>query len=729
MNNEFWRWPLLAGVVVLMVHPAAVAETVDQRLENLANGVQVTVDSLAQGERIEITDVQIEDTATGFTLRLVTNGELVGTDPAIADSAALVTIPNAVLQLTDGDEFLVDNPADEITLITVTNVSDNQVQIAVTGTDAAPDLDISTAATGLLVSVTPGIPTVQAPDDDALRIVVTGEEEDDYFVPNATTATRTDAEIFDIPASIQVIPQQVLEDQQVIRIEEVLRNVSGVTFTGTGEGRDQEIGLRGFDSAPILRNGFRLYETNSREPIVIENLERIEVLKGPTSILYGEIQPGGVVNVVTKKPLAEPYYAVELQLDSRELIRPSIDLSGPLTSDSSVRYRLNALYENSEDFRDFDTDIEQFFISPVLAWDIGEQTDLTVQLEYLDQERPSDFGLIAAEGEVVDIPFDRIIGEPDDLYKEEFLSVGYDVEHRFNENWKVRNAFRYRTQDFSSNIAFTTFFEETTGTAFRSWALQEQELESYSLQSNVLGEFTTGSIEHDLLFGVDLDWTDSELVTFFDLFAESEIDIFNPVYGTVPRPDFSSVPRLQNFETRTDRLGVFLQDQISFFDNLILVGGLRYDTVDQELINGPTFFDSVGSEDSRYDDAVTPRIGLVYQPSESISLYGSYSRSFTPNSGVTSGGDFLEPEEGEGFEVGVKAELLRDKMFATLAFFDIIKQNVATADPNDPFASVATGELRSRGIELDISGEILPGWNVIASYRHLQNINSDKKSW
>ena len=191
MNKKRCGWPLLAGLVVLMVHPVAAARTVDQRLAN-----QVAPDFLAQGERVDITHIQVEETATGLTLQLVTNGALTIDDPVITGNAVLVTIPNAGLRLADGDEFVASGPADGIAQINVTSLPDNQVQIAITGTDAAPDLEISTAATGLLVSVTPGMPTVQAsdqaPENDTLRLVVTGEEEDGYFTPDASTATRTD---------------------------------------------------------------------------------------------------------------------------------------------------------------------------------------------------------------------------------------------------------------------------------------------------------------------------------------------------------------------------------------------------------------------------------------------------------------------------------------------------------------------------------------------------------
>lgn len=173
-------------------------------------------------------------------------------------------------------------------------------------------------------------------------------------------ATRTDTPLRDIPQSIQVVPQEVIRDQQVTRLDEALRNVSGVTFRGDAQSRGEEYTIRGFDNVPILRDGFRRYGSFESFPEVA-NLERVEVLKGPASILYGEIQPGGLINLVSKKPLAEPFYEAELQVGNWGFVRPRIDISELLTNDGRLRYRLNALYSTGESFRGFDQDERRFF--------------------------------------------------------------------------------------------------------------------------------------------------------------------------------------------------------------------------------------------------------------------------------------------------------------------------------------------------------------------------------
>lgn len=451
------------------------------------------------------------------------------------------------------------------------------------------------------------------------------------------------------------------------------------------------------------------------------NLERIEVLKGPASVLYGESEPGGLINLVTKKPTSTPFYDAQVQFGNRSFISPSIDLSGPLTDDGNLLYRLNALYRSSDDIQDVDRNIERFYIAPVVTWKISDRTDLTFELEYLNEERPPNFGIPAIGNEIADIPFDRITNEPDDFSEEEYISAGYDFEHRFNDNWKLRNAFRFTKQNALLEVAYPFEIDEETGTVTRFWAAQPQEGESYSLQTSAIGEFATGAVDHELLFGVDLNSTTdnfNDLIRLDDA-NPLELNLFDPVYGTAPRPDFDELPLISDRETETRRLGVFIQDRVSLGDSFFLLAGLRYDTVKQTINNNPTDFEPTSTETTQNNDALIPRVGVVYKPIEDISLYASYSQSFTPNPETTSDGEGLDPERGEGFEVGIKSELLEDRLFATLAYFNITKQNVASEDPDDPFSFVATGEQASQGIELDVSGEILPGWNVIASYAYI----------
>ncbi|MEY2831063.1 MAG: hypothetical protein RLZZ574_321, partial [Cyanobacteriota bacterium] len=219
-----------------------------------------------------------------------------------------------------------------------------------------------------------------------------------------------------------------------------------------------------------------------------------------------------------------------------------------------------------------------------------------------------------------------------------------------------------------------------------------------------------------VLLGLDLNLNEDNFndLIRFDEEISLELDLFNPVYGTSPRPDFNTLPLISDRETETRRLGIFAQDRVAFGKNFFLLAGLRYDTVEQIVTDNLE-----RTEVSETNDSVVPRVGVVYKPIKPVSLYASYSQSFAPNSETTSDGEALDPEEGEGFEFGVKSEFLKGKLFTTLAYFNIDKENVASEDPDDPFSFIATGKQSSQGIELDVTGEIMSGWNIIASYAYI----------
>jgi iron complex outermembrane receptor protein len=559
-------------------------------------------------------------------------------------------------------------------------------------------------------------PQPQVPELELGEITVSADRPDRYHPSNASSATRTDTPILDTPQAIQVVPRQVLEDQQITRIDEALRNVSGVVGKLETFGESTSLVLRGFSTdsftlGPIFRDGYR----NSENLAVQEtaNVERIEVLKGPASVLYGQTDPGGVINLVTKQPLEDPYYSFNLQAGSFGFFRPTIDLSGPLDAQGNILYRLNLAYQQEKGFRQFDTESERYFLAPIITWKLGERTDLSIFGEYLTDTAPYDFGLVAFGDGLANIPFDRILNEPDDVLKTNSLTLGYSLQHQFNNEWALSHGFRYVNQghDFPKATLLLSLDEET-GLLTRAYGARQYQADEYSLQTYVTGKIETGVAKHTLLMGFDLNWD-----IFNDVFSKIDfdnptvIDIFNPVYGQVPRPDFNSQPQIfPEFDTESEGLGVYFQDQVSFNDQLILVGSLRYDSYN---------FRNVVDQDSRDEQALIPRIALLYKSSENLSLYANYSESLKPVPVLNSSGDFLAPEESQGYEMGIKGEFFRGKLLATLAYFDITKQNVATADPIVMGASVATGEQRSQGIEFDVSGEILPGWNIIANYAYI----------
>jgi len=661
-----------------------------------------------EAAQVQITNVRLETTETGLQVILETaDGDLAVPTTETVGNALIADIPNAVLALPEGDAFEAFGPAEGIALVAVTNEPGDTVRVAITGTDAPPVAQVSTTAQGLVLGVMAGTEVIGT-DEDAIEVVVTGEQDEGYNPSRATTATRTDIPLRDIPQSIQVVPRQVIEDQQAQDIDEIVRNVSGVNLSNSAGAIAEFFNIRGFGGT-VLRNGFR--RGVSFELLDTTNIERVEVLKGPSSVLFGQLEPGGIINVITAEPLAEPSYSLEFQAGSYDFYRPSVDLSGPLNDDRSLRYRLNASYLNSGSFRDF-TNIERYFVAPVLAWDLSESTRILLNAEFLQDTRPRDRGLVAIGTEVADIPISRRLGEPFDEDNTEQWRAGIRFEHDFNEDWSVQSNFQLTSSNIESfNTEVYGVVDETTGEIgdrfFRQQSPRVEEL--YALQTDLTGRFSTWGIEHDFLFGFEFF---RETFRLTETFQETQpINIFNPQYLSGPRP---------RLDIAEDVSGIYLQDLISFTDNLKLLIGGRFDFIDYESI------DLLASETtSLYDDAFSPRIGLVYQPSETVSLYGSYTRSFEPNLfSRTADGSRLDPERGTQYEVGVRSEFLDRRLSAGLAAYQITKSNVAVGDPDNPGFSIQTGEQRSRGIELDVAGEITNGWNLIASYAYTDAIIS-----
>lgn len=657
---------------------------------------------------VQVIGVRVNATEAGLEIVLETaEGSLAAPATQTVGNALIADIPNAALALPDGDGFQQANPISGVALVSVIGLPGDRVRVSVTGSDAPPTAEVRSEAQGLVLSVVPGT-EVDTSAEDELQVVVTGEQDEGYNPSSATTATRTDTSIRDIPQSIQVIPRQVLEDQQVTRIQDALQNVSGLTRWGNYGGNESgAYTIRGFYQEGNYRNGFRDNDFYSiSDPA---NIEQIEVLRGPASVLFGQAQPGGIINVITEQPLDEPYYAVEFTGGQFSFYRPELDISGPITDDGDLRYRLNLAYQNSGSFRDFNS-IERVFIAPVLAWDISDDTTLTLNFEYLYNDPVFDRGLVALSDGSLEVPINRFLGYPAlEDYTETVYRGGYTLEHRFNDSWRIRNALSIYSAIAGGESVVVNGGLVNDRFAPRRLDVDDFVNENYTLQTEVIGQFSTGSIAHELLFGIE----PSRRTRYYNSLSGDlpSIDIFNPNYD-VDRPDELGSP--YNEITSVDTLGIYVQDQISLLDSLILLVGGRFDSIEQN-----TRYPYDGSSVEQNDTAFSPRVGIVYQPSEQIALYASYSEGFAPNIGRSADNSTFDPERGRQYEVGVKGDFLDGRLSGTLAAFDITKSNVLTSDPANPDFSIAVGRQRSQGVELNVAGEILPGWNIITGYAYI----------
>ncbi|MEH2290620.1 TonB-dependent siderophore receptor [Nostoc sp.] len=676
---------------------------------------------------VPITGVKANPTDKGVEVILETP---VGTQLQVTNRSVgsnfIVDVSGGQLRLPSGKAFTFrsEKPLAGITQITVTNIDANIVQVTVVGEKALPIVELFDDNAGLVFAVastatatsppqptqTPQAsqpenqtqPTQPSTSNEPIELVVTGEQ-DGYNAPNASIGTKTDTPLRDIPQSIQVVPQQVIKDQQLYRLGDVLKNVPGVVQSGSSpRSVFESFTIRGFDAGGVLKDGLldSTLGSGGYEPVTVE---RIEVLKGPASVLFGPGALGGIVNIVTKQPLREPYYFIEGSAGSYNSYRGAIDLSGPINADKTVLYRLGVAARTTESFIDFYQ--HQFYnVSPSLTWQINDRAKLTLAAQYYEDKGPFDYGL-PADGTVFPnpngkIPRNRFRGEPsvDDSDSRSYR-VGYNFEYRFSDNWQVRSALQTSFLRLKREAVFGSLAADER-TFNRDYGEQNYKEDVYNFDTYVVGKFATGSIQHQLVTGLNLSRDDTFATNISRAIAS--LDLFNPQYGS--RPTGPAVPEL-NYRNRSDLLGIYVQDQITLADNLKVLLGGRFDIVS----NDDRRLDIVSSS-FRQDEAFSPRLGIVYQPIRPISLYASYSKSFL---GSSEG----EPERGTQYEVGVKADL-SSRLSATLAFYNLTRSNLPTEDPNNPLLTILVGEQRSRGIEFDVTGEISPGWNVIAGYAY-----------
>ncbi|MDJ0591029.1 MAG: TonB-dependent siderophore receptor [Pleurocapsa sp. MO_226.B13] len=674
--------------------------------------VGTAADLFAQGVT-RVTGVQINPTESGFELVLETVAGSEGLVPLILPQGndLVIDILDATLafSIRNGVEEL--NPAPGIIRVKVNQVKENSIRVRITGENQAPSAEVVTERDNLVLSITPDGTVAESEPVEEIEVIATGEaEEDGYSVDNATVGTRTDTPLKDIPQSIQVVPQEVIEDQRATTPNEALQNVPGVAPGGISPRTfSNSFFIRGFNASDnTLTNG--LPDQTNQSVNVFSNIERVEVLKGPASVLFGQGTIGGVVNYVTKQPQADPFYSLEVSIGNFDLYGGALDLSGSLNEQETVLYRLNGFAETNESFIDF-YDRQRYQIAPALTWQISDRTEITFEADYAQVNAPFDQG-IPAEGSVLpnpngEITRDRFIGEPDlDDSQNRVFRIGYDLEHSFNDNWQLRSVFRASLLRLDRDLTFSSGLEDDLRTLNRGFDEQDFNDNIYNLDNYVVGEFATGNIKHKLVAGFNLYRQDTNLT---DIGLEiASIDIFDPVYGSSPTDETIFEFDIKN---QTQSLGLFVQDQINFTDNFIVLLGGRFDIASQD------FEEAIeGTNDFGQEEAFSPRVGIVYQPIEAISLYASFARSFQQTTSVFSRA-LAEPERGTQYEIGVKADI-SDRLSATLAFYDLTRANVETSDPENPNFTIQTGEQNSQGIELDISGEILPGWNIIAGYAY-----------
>ncbi|MEH2275547.1 MAG: TonB-dependent siderophore receptor [Nostoc sp.] len=682
----------------------------------------------AQSQKVEVvqvTSVKANPTSLGVEVILQTlKGQQLQVVNRSSGNNFIADIPNAQLRLPSGDAFTFRStkPIAGVSEITVTNLDANTIRVSVTGEADVPTVELfDSPDEGIIFSVASAASRAQQPQtqptpeqeqpgsqpspasNQPIELVVTGEQDQGYNPSQTSVGTRTDTPLRDIPNTIQIVPQQVIKDRNVTDVNSALENVSGVQQSFGN------ISVRGFTAQQTVNGGLSGAADFS-------NVEQVEVLRGPAAVLFGAGGLGGIINITTKQPLFDPFYELGLNVGSDSFYRGTADLSGPLTQNRNLRYRLNIALQDAYDSQNFSSS-QDLFIAPTITWDISDDTKLTLNFEYLNQ--PSKFyGVRALNGSF--LQRDPNYDFPDDNHTDNrTMQGGYRFEHRFNKNLQLRSAL-----SFSSNLGHVRGINYgiLSDEQFidRTDADDKYVYESYTTQTGLLANFNTGSIAHQALFGVD---TLLNRQRFFGFgISLPSLDISNPDYDIeLPSTD---TPHTSDYNQQynTDSYGVFLQDQIKFQGNLILVVAGRLDWV---TITASDFV--AGTVGINYSQTFSPRVGIVYQPIKPLSLYANYSRALDTNNtgGRSRTGQAFAPERGTQYEAGIKADFLDGKLSAVLAAYQITRANVLTPDPlnnADEGFSIQVGEQRSRGIDFTVAGEILPGWNVTAGYSYIDAI-------
>ena len=533
-----------------------------------------------------------------------------------------------------------------------------------------------------------------------------------YRADRAVSSTKTDTSQRDVPQVVTVAPREVITDLAATRVDRVFNYTPGVAQQNNFGGLTVfSYAIRGTTTSELYRNGFPI-NRGSPPPPDTQNVERIEVLRGPGGGLFGRSDPGGLVNFVTKQPTAERFVEMGGLWGSFEQFRGTVDAGGALNEDGTLLYRFNVAGGRQNSFRDF-VDGDRLLVAPVVSWQITPDTKITVETEFLRNRVVFDRGVIAINKQLGFLPISRFLGEPGQSTYQSSDTMQVRVEHRFNVDWQMRLATHFNTGSLVGESAEVRGLAADNRTVLRDRNFRDYRWDTAIGQAEVVGRFATGDLGHTVLLGFERESTDSRVVYDRSNFRQSpySLDIYDPRYGQALPP---LTIRRNNLE-RVTNTALYAQDQIALSPEWKALLGVRFDFFEQSFRERTT---ATQVDQSRV--AATPRAGLVYQPLPELALYTNVGTSFRPNIGpdafAVARSVPFEPETGLGYEVGAKLDLFGGALGLTAAAFRIERQNVLTADPNNPGFSLAAGGVRSQGFELTAAGEITPEIKILAGY-------------
>ncbi len=569
--------------------------------------------------------------------------------------------------------------------------------------------------------------TVEPPNADATvltPITVEGQREtatgpvEGFRATRSASGTKTDTPLVETPQSISVITADELKSRNVNKFNDSLRYTPGVESELYGlEPRFSHLSMRGLlsSSTGLFQDGMGLM--NQPGLIVSYNpepwgAERIEVPRGPASVLFGQGSPGGLVNYVSKRPTTDPFAITHLETGSYNRFQTKFDVGGAVTENKDLAFRVAGLFRRSDTQIDFLED-DRIWISPQLSWQAVDSTKITI-FGMHQQDDTQNSQALPGIGTLFDnpngsVPHSRYVGEPaHDQYDRTEYAAGYEVEHKASDTLNVRHKVRYHVVDLNDDIAYGSGFDGNR-TLSRTFYSNHGNTKSLTADTNAELKTSFAGSEHTLLGGIDVQYADMETVQNSGTVAS--LDIFTPTYGASITGLSPTV--LKDF-IKT-QYGVYGQDQIELGEHWRFTLGGRYDWAVNETDNHLN-----NTQSTQRDEAFTGRAGVVYLFDNGIAPYASYSESFLPITGSTSAsGDFFEPETGQQYEAGVKYQPPGHDSFVTVAAFDLRRQNYTEYD-SGLMATVQTGEVRSQGIEVEGLASFDFGLEIKAGYTYLQ---------
>ncbi|WP_241024738.1 TonB-dependent siderophore receptor [Burkholderia sp. Ac-20365] len=546
---------------------------------------------------------------------------------------------------------------------------------------------------------------------------------DGYVPVTATTATKTDTPLIETPQSVSVVTRDQMTDQNVQSVPEALRYTAGVVseIRGGSAAGAPYLFSRGFYLEQFL-DGSRLpsdvsfgYAIPSFDPY---GLERIDVLHGPSSVLYGQANPGGVANLVSKQPTTTPVHEVFFTTGSHNRVEGGFDLGGALTPDGTLSYRLTAA-ATDVDTQVNDTKQKHVYIAPAITWKPDQDTTLTVLAKYQRDPDVGYYNFVPALGSLYDTPNGKIsshtnLGDPNfDSHSKTQASIGYEFEHHFNPVWTFRQNLRYTyVRDDFSNV-FANGFASGSDTELNRYSFfNDESAKFFTVDNQAQAKFSTGAVAHTVLMGFDY-----QRVLYREtvgLGAAPQLNPFAPVYQPIATPAAFSDDNI-----RMKQFGLYAQDQIAWGKWRFLIGG-REDWASSDDNNPLT--QSVTSQSER---AFTWRAGLVYLFDNGFAPYASFAKSFDPQAGVLADGSAAKPTTARQYEVGVKYQPPGYNSFITASAFDLNERNVLTSDLAHPGFSDQAGQVRARGFELEGHASLTNNLNIVASYTYLSNVTTE----